>query len=77
MSSIELEAQKAGLARKILHIDDEKMLHTIWLLINGYNPVVSQQEITEKRQLGILDGKAIIVFKENFEMSTEELLDLQ
>ena len=75
---MELEAQKASLARKILHIDDEKILHNIWLLLNDYNPVVSQQEmIPLKRQIGILDGKAKIVFKENFEMTTEELLGLQ
>ena len=78
MSTMELEAQKASLARKILHIDDENMLHNIWLLLNDYNPVVSQQEMTHlKRQIGILDGKAKIVFKENFEMTTEELLGLQ
>ena len=78
MSTMELEAQKASLARKILHIDDENMLHNIWLLLNDYNPVVSQQEMTHlKRQIGILDVKSKIVFKENFEMTTEELLGLQ
>ena len=53
------------------------MIHKIWLLLKGYNPVVSQQEMPEKRQLGILNGKAKIVFKDDFEMTTEELFGLQ
>ena len=35
------------------------------------------QKIQEKRQLGILDGKAKIVFRDDFEMTTEELLGLE
>ena len=36
-----------------------------------------QSKILNKRQLGILDGKAKIVFKDDFEMTTEELLGVQ
>ena len=77
MSVIELEAQKAGLAREILCMDDETMINKIWLLVKKYNPVVSQRKIPERRKLGILDGKAEILFKDDFEMTTEELLALQ
>jgi len=77
MSTIELEAQKAFLAREILCINDENMLHNIRLLLKNYNPVVSQQKALEKRQLGILNGKARILFKDDFEMTTEELLGLK
>ena len=77
MSTIELEAQKACLAREILSLDDATVIQNIWMLIKDYNPVASQQKIPKKRPLGILNGKAKIVFKDDFEMTTEELLDLQ
>jgi len=77
MSVIELEAQKAGLAREILCMDDETMINNIWLLVKKYNPVVVQRKMPERRKLGILDGKAEILFKDDFEMTTEELLALQ
>ena len=77
MNTVALEAQKASLAREILSIDDEMMVHNIWLFIKEYKPDVCQQDLSEKRQLGILDGKARIVFKDDFEMTTEELLELK
>jgi len=77
MSVIELEAQKAGLAREILCMDDETMINNMWLLVKNYDPVVVQRKIPERRKLGILDGKAEILFKDDFEMTTEELLALQ
>jgi hypothetical protein len=77
MSTLELEVQKAGLARQILNMEDENMLNNIVLLLKDCHPVVAQQKIPEKRKLGILNGKARIVFKDDFEMTTEELLGLQ
>ena len=77
MSVIELEAQKASLAREILCMDDETMINNMWLLVKNYNPVVVQRKTPERRKLGILDGKAEILFKDDFEMTTEELLALQ
>ena len=77
MSSIELEARKAFLAREILSINDENMLYNVMLLLKNYNPIVPKRETQEKRQLGILNGKAKIVFRDDFEMTTEELLGLQ
>ena len=77
MSTIEIEAQKAFLAREILCMDNENMLYNIGLLLKDYHQVVSQKEINGKRPLGILNGKARIVFKDDFEMTTDELLDLQ
>jgi len=77
MNTIALEAQKAGLAREILSVEDETVINNLWLLLKRCNSSVCQQKNPEKRQLGILDGKARIVFKDNFEMTTEELLGLQ
>ena len=77
MNTIELEVQKAGLAREILCMEDESVINNIWLLLKKRNPAVFQPSMSKKRQLGILDGKAKIVFKDNFEMTTEELLELQ
>ena len=34
---IELEAQKASLARQILSIDNQTMINNIWLVMNGGN----------------------------------------
>jgi hypothetical protein len=77
MNTLELEVQKASLAREILCMEDETIINNIWLLLKKRNPVVLLQEMPEKRQLGVLDGKARIVFKDDFEMTTEELLGLQ
>ena len=49
----------------------------IWLLLKQCTPTVYQHKIPVKRQLSILDGKAKIIFKDDFEMTTEELLGLQ
>ena len=77
MSTIELEAQKAYLAREILTMDDENMIHSIWLLLKSNSPISSQQKIPGKRKLGILNGKAKIEFRDDFEMTTEELLSMK
>ena len=77
MSTIELEVQKAGLARQILNMDDENILNNIVLFLKNCHPSVTQQKMPEKRKLGILNGKAKIVFKDDFEMTTEELLGLR
>ena len=77
MNTIALEAQKAGLAHEILCIEDEAVINNIWLLLKKCNPTGYQQKKPVKRQLGILDGKAKIVFKDDFEMTTEELIGLQ
>ena len=73
MNTITLEAQKAGLAREILCMDDETMINNIWLLLKNYNPVVSQPETHKKRPIGILDGKAKVTFHDDWEMTPEEL----
>jgi len=39
--------------------------------------LVPFEEYTEKRKIGILDGKAKIEFSPDFEMTTEELLELK
>jgi antitoxin (DNA-binding transcriptional repressor) of toxin-antitoxin stability system len=35
-----------------------------------------QEELKSERKIGILDGKATITFREDFEMTTEELFNL-
>ena len=73
MSVIELEAQKASLAREILSLDDEIKVNNIWLFIKGYHPVTDKQEKSQKRELGFLNGKAKVVFHDDWEMTPEEL----
>jgi hypothetical protein len=77
MNTIELEAQKACLAREILTINDENRIHSIWLLLKGNNPIPSPKKSFTKRKLGILNGKAKIEFRNDFEMTTEELLSMK
>jgi hypothetical protein len=59
---MKLEAQKAYLAREILTTTDECMIN---------------EKDTSKRKIGILDGKSNIQFSDDFEMTTEDLLNLQ
>ena len=77
MSIMELEVQKAGLAREILNITDERVVNDMWLWISNYNPTIFPKKISRKREIGILDGKANIQFSDDFEMTTEELLELR
>ena len=74
---MELEVQKAGLAREILNITDERVINGMWLWLNNYNPNTFFKNISHNRKIGILDGKADIRFSDDFEMTTEELLELQ
>jgi hypothetical protein len=73
MNTIELDAQKAWLAREILNVDSEKMLNNLWVVLKGYNPVFEQQDKSKKRELGFLNGKATVIFADDWEMTPEEL----
>jgi hypothetical protein len=74
---MELELQKASLAREILTTSDEAMINNMWLLLKKFTPSLYQAEIPKKRKIGILDGKANIVFHDDWSMTSEELLDLK
>jgi len=73
MSTVELEAQKAFLAREILTMNDENMIQRICLFIRGNNSASFQQKTQENRKLGILKGKANVVFHDDWSMTPEEL----
>ena len=73
MSTMELEIQKAGLAREILNTTDERVINDIWLWISNYNQNIFSGNISRKREIGILDGKADIRFSDDFAMTTEVL----
>ena len=77
MSAVALEAQKAGLAREILCLEDESIINDMWQLLKQWKPAAQQQKTTGKRPLGILKGKAKVVFHDDWEMTTEELLGLK
>jgi len=77
MIAMELEMQKASLAREILTTNDETMINRMWLLLKGYNQVAYPQKKFKKREIGFLNGKANIEFRDDFEMTTEELLSMQ
>jgi hypothetical protein len=76
MNTLELEARKAGLAREILAITDEKTINDLRSFLKNHASRV-KKNVREKRKIGILDGKTEIKFSDDFEMTTEELLDLQ
>ena len=73
MSVIELEAQKASLAREILCMEDETIVNNMWLMLK----TVYQQRKPQKREIGFLKGKAKVTFHDDWEMTPEELLGLQ
>ena len=70
MNIMELEVQKACLAREILSIQDETMINNIWLMLNSS---VYQQKKPQKREIGFLDGKAKVIFHDDWSMTPEEL----
>ena len=65
MSTIELEVQKASLAREILCIDDDAVINNLWLVLKGQK--------TQKREIGFLEGKAKVTFHDDWNMTPEEL----
>jgi hypothetical protein len=73
MSTIELEAQKASLAREILGIDNEKAVHDIWLLLKSYKPIAMRKVKPQRREIGFLEGKAKVTFHDDWSMTPEEL----
>ena len=73
MNIIELEAQKACLVREILCMDDEKMINDMWLILNRCKPQANQQEKSQKREIGFLEGKAKVTFHDDWDMTPEEL----
>jgi len=68
MSTIELEAQKACLAREILCIKDETIINNVWLVLRDY-----RKEKPQKREIGFLEGKANVFFHDDWSMTPEEL----
>ena len=73
MSAMELEVQKADLARAILTATDENMINSMWTFLKNYNLVTRQQKTSQKRQIGFLKGKAKVVFHDDWSMTPEEL----
>jgi len=69
MNTIALEAQKAGLAREILCMEDETVINNMWLMLK----TVSRQKKTQKREIGFLEGKAKVIFHDDWSMTPEEL----
>ena len=50
MNTIELEAEKASLARQILSIDNQSMINNIWLVINGGVRQDNSPTLEQRRQ---------------------------
>jgi len=74
MNTIELEARKALLAREILCENNETIIDKIWLLWkNSKLSSTTQQAISQKREIGFLEGKAKAVFHDDWSMTPEEL----
>ena len=69
MNTITFEAQKAGLAREILCMEDETVINNIGLMLK----TVSQQKKPQKREIGFLEGKAKVIFHDDWSMTPEEL----
>jgi len=75
-STIELEVQKARLAREILTSADEDMINNMWLFLQGNNVAVYQQKMPQKREIGFWEGKTKVIFHDDWEMTPEELLNV-
>ena len=72
MNAIELEAQKNNLVRAVLGVNDEDTIRSISSFLSTYKPdtSVSQQK---KRNIGFLEGKAKVIFHDEWSMTPEEL----
>jgi hypothetical protein len=73
MNTTELELQKASLAREILTTTNHDLINNIWLIIKDFNHVIYGKEISKKRDIGFLKGKAEVIFHDDWSMTPEEL----
>ena len=70
MSTIELEVQKAHLAREILGETDEFIIKELWVFLKNH------KSVQKNRQIGILKGKVLFSEVGNGKITTEEFLGL-
>ena len=70
MNTIELEVQKASLAREILGETDETIIKKL------RNVLRRQKSISKKRHIGVLEGKVFFKEEGDGKISTEEFLGL-
>ena len=73
MNTIELEVQKANLAREILTTTDENLINNMLSFIKNFSIATPKKEISQKRDIGFLKGKAEVVFHDDWSMTPEEL----
>jgi len=66
MSTVELEVQKARLAREILCVNDISIINNVWLVLKGHQPT------PQKREIGFLEGKSKVTFHDDWSMTPEE-----
>jgi hypothetical protein len=76
MSTLELEAQKAELAREILGETDKNRINE-WMAFFNKKRNASVRRQQPNRKIGLLDGKVKIVFSDDFEMTSEELIAIR
>ena len=72
-NTIELEVQKASLAREILTSTNQDLINKIGLLVRDFNQVIPKRRKKNKRKIGILEGKAKVTFHDDWSMTPEEL----
>ena len=74
---MELEMQKAGLARAILSENDETLINKLWVFLKEQKSSLSLSKATHgNRNIGILEGKMFFREVGNGKITTEEFLGL-
>ncbi|MDR1518258.1 MAG: hypothetical protein LBS52_09290 [Dysgonamonadaceae bacterium] len=73
MDAMQLDVQKAKIAREILNSTDENLITQVWLFLKDHHNTVQECQPKKKRELGFLKGKAKVVFHDDFQMAPEEL----
>ena len=68
MSTIELEAQKASLAREILCIDDAAIINSVWLTLKGYKQDKTPKHVDLSGQLRGCAADSGLVYKTDKEI---------
>ena len=70
MNTMELEVQKASLAREILGETDETIIKQLWILLS------SHKSVQKNRRIGIMEGKAFFKEEGNGKITMAEFLGL-
>jgi len=74
VETLAFEALKGRVAHAIWGVESKTTLQNVWYVLQQNTPADNQPPQPQKREIGFLEGKARVIFADDWEMTEEELL---